>query len=122
MKGYRFINTMQSVASFMVGFETNRMTYNEYNDWCKYLQKELTTKEYRAIVYYGNRYLDELKREDNGFLFDIGDYSIKLAKGRTKSDLDKYVLAYVEADVVLKMLDAAEKFKIKSKREELLSL
>ena len=115
MRGYRFINTMQSIASFMVGFETNRISYEEYNEWCKYLQKSLTTKEYRAIVYYGNRYLDELKREDEGFLFDIGDYSIKLAKGRTKEDLDKYVLDYVEASVVLKMLDAADRYKTKNK-------
>jgi len=118
MKGYRFINTMQSIASFMAGFETDRISYGEYNTWCEYLQKALTTKEYRAIVYYGNRYLEELKREDDGFLFDIGDYSIKLAKGRTKEDLDKYVLDYVEVDVVLKMLDAVEKFKRIKKREE----
>ena len=111
IKGYRFISAKQSIASYMVGFETNRMTYAEFNNWSSYLEKVLSTKGYKAIVFYGKRYLDELKREDEGFLFNIGDYSITLAEGKSIHHLDKHILSYVEVDVLLEMLEAPNGYK-----------
>ena len=118
MKGYRFINAKQSIASYMVGFETNKMTYSEFNSWSQYLEKALTTKDYKAIVFYGKKYLDELQREDDGFLFNIGDYSISLADGKTKHHLDEHVLSYVDADVLLAMLEAPTEYKRLKESEE----
>ena len=114
MKGYRFINAKQSIASYMVGFGTNKMSYSEFTNWSQYLEKVLTTKDYQAIVFYGKRYLDELQREDDGFLFDIGDYSIKLAKGKSKKDLDDHVLSYVEVETLIELLNAPKGYKKKN--------
>ena len=118
MKRYRFINLKQSIASYMVGFQTNRMTHSELNDWSQYLEKVLTTDDYQAIVFHGKRYLDELQKEDDGFLFNIGDNSIKLADGKTKHDLDEHVLSYVDADILLAMLEAPNYYKRLTENEE----
>lgn len=118
MKRYRFINLKQSIASYMVGFQTNRMTHSELNDWSQYLEKVLTTDDYQAIVFHGKRYLDELQKEDDGFLFNIGDNSIKLADGKTKHDLDEHVLSYVDANVLLAMLEAPDYYKRLKENEE----
>ena len=118
MKRYRFINLKQSIASYMVGFQTNRMTHSELNDWSQYLEKVLTTDDYQAIVFHGKRYLDELQKEDDSFLFNIGDNSIKLADGKTKHDLDEHVLSYVDANVLLAMLEAPDCYKRLKENEE----
>lgn len=111
MKGYRFINAKQSIASYMIGLKTNRLTYDEFSNWSKYLEKVLTTKDYQVIVFYSQRYIDELKREDDGFLFKFGDHSIRLADGKTKGHLDEHVLSYVDGDILLAMLKASNDYK-----------
>lgn len=111
MKGYRIISAEQSIASYMIGFETNTITYDEYNNWSQYLQEVLTTKYYQAIVFHSKTHLDELAREDGGFLFDIGNCLIKLAKGKSKHHLDEYVLSHVKSDILLGMLAAADAYK-----------
>lgn len=118
MKRYRFLNLKQSIASYMVGFQTDRMTHSELNDWSQYLEKVLTTDDYQAIVFHGKRYLDELQKEDDGFLFNIGDNSIKLADGKTKHDLDEHILSYVDANVLLAMLEAPDYYKRLKENEE----
>lgn len=117
MKRFRYISAEQSIASYMVGFKTNRISYPEFNRWSCYLQDLLTTEDYQAIVFYGKRYIDELQREDDGFLFDIGDYSIKLAKGKSKKDLDDHVLSYVEVETLIELLNAPKGYKKKNEIE-----
>ena len=118
MKGYRYINAMQSIASYMVGFETNRITYDEFNSWSQYLEKTLSIDDCQAIVFYGKNYLDELEHEDKGFLFNIGHYSISLANGKTKADLDEHVLSYVDADILLALLDAPAGYEKEKESED----
>lgn len=108
MKKYRYIHAKESIASYMVGFDTNTMSIADYTNWSQYLANTLTTDKYETIVFYGKRYLDELKHEDDGFLFDISDASIKLAKDKTKKDLDEHILAYVDADKLIDLLHAPE--------------
>ena len=110
MKQYRIINPGQSIASFMIGFEKNEMTYDEYNEWSEYLKNTLTTGNVQAFVYYGKNYLDQLKHEDAGFLFDFGDKSIKIASGKTTTDLDQYVMSYMDVDTLLAVLDAVDSY------------
>ena len=95
------------------------MTYSEFNNWSQYLERILTKKGYQAIVFYGKRYLEELQREDDGFLFNIGDSSIRLADGKTKHDLDEHVLSYVDSDVLMTLLDAPARYTQAKESEEL---
>ena len=60
MKGYRFIYTKQSIASYMAGFNTKSITYKELNNWCEYLSQTLSTEDYQAIVFYGKRSLSHI--------------------------------------------------------------
>ena len=108
MKKYRYIHTNESIASYMVGFHTNTMTMADYVNWSQYLATKLTTDKYETIVFYGKRYLDELRQDDDGFLFDISEETIKLAKDKTKKDLDEHILAYVDADKLIDLLHAPE--------------
>lgn len=120
MKGHRFINAQQSIACYMVAFETNRMTYAEFNNWSHYLEKVLTTKDCQVIVFYGKRYLEELRREDDGFLFDIKDSLIRLADGKSKYHLDEHILSYVDYDILSAiLLDASSGYKQVKESDEL---
>lgn len=119
MKGYRFIYAKQCIAGYMVAFKTNKMTVAEFNRFAQFLEKTLTTEEYQAIAFCGKRYLDELKREDDGFLFNIGDSTIKLADGKSKHDLDEHILSYVETDVLLEMLHSPSKYRPSKENKEL---
>ena len=110
MKQYRLIDTEESIASFMVGFEKREMTYEEYNDWSAYLQEALTNDKYEASVYYGKEFLTELEHDDCGYLFNFGDKSINLAKGRTFDDLDSQVLAFLDADTLMAIVDAVDSY------------
>ena len=111
MKNYRYINSEQSIASFMVGFEREEMTYGEYNEWSDYLQKALTTHEYEAVVYYGKNYLDELEKKPGDRLFTLGEISIKLARGKSLEDLDYKVMSYIDVETLLAILDAVDAYK-----------
>lgn len=115
MIGYRFIPIKQLVATYMVGFETSRVGYGELRDWAQHLEKTLSTKNYKTISLCGEKYIAELQREDRGFLFTIGDYSIKLANGKTKKDLDEHVLSYADTDV----LEATFRAHKEDKKQEL---
>ena len=110
MKQYRVITSAQSIASFMVGFEKDQMTYEEYNEWSNYLENALTKDNYEAKVFYGKQYLDELEKAEGGYLFSFGDKSIKIAQGKTIDDLDQEVLAYMDVDTILSILDAVEAY------------
>ena len=110
MKICRSISSEQSIASFMMGFEKEEMTYDEYNEWSDHLEKTLTTGNVQAKVYYGSRYLQELEHSDAGYLFDFGNKSIKLASGKTIDDLDQDVLSYMDVDTLLAILDAIETY------------
>ena len=110
MKLCRIINSEQSIASFMIGVDKTEMTYEEYIDWSDYLERALNVGNYQAIVFYGNDYLEQLKISDGGYLFDISDKSIKLAKGKTKEDLDAEVMAYMDVDTLLAVIDAIEAY------------
>lgn len=110
MKEYWFIDAKLSIASYMVGFETSKLTYAEFNKWSAYLQKKLSTQQRQTIVFFGKNYLDELKREDGGFLFDIGKGIISLAEGKSKHHLDEHILSYVDVDKLLALLEAPKGF------------
>ena len=114
MKAYRFINTKVSIASFMVGNNTNKMTYSDLYDWSVYLGKKLSNEDCKTIVFFGKEYIDELKRDDDGFLFEFGENTIKLAKYKGKYDLDKHVFAYVDADLLLDLFKAQESYNKKN--------
>ena len=114
MKQFRIINSEQSIASYMICFDTKEMTYDKYNEWSEYLKKTLTTGNVQAMVYYGKNYLDQLKREDCGFLFDFDDQSIKIASGKTQTDLDQYVMSFVDVDTLLAIIDAADAYQRES--------
>jgi len=111
MTGYRFINAKQLVATYMVGFGTNKVTYNELTNWAQHLQKRLSTKNYKTIPLYMEKHIAEMQRYDRGFLFTVGDYAIKLADGKTKKDLDEHVLSYADTDVLEAMFYAHEEYK-----------
>ena len=110
MKQYRVISSEQSIASFMVGFEKDEMTYDEYNEWSDYLEQALTTENIQAKVYYGANYLDELKSADNGYLFNFGDKSIKLSQNKTIDSLDFEVLSCIEVETLLAIIDAIDAY------------
>ena len=100
MKQNRFISSEQSIASFMIGFETDEMTYEEYNQWSEYLERYLSTKNVQVKVCYGSNYLQELECED-GCLFKFDEDAIKLAKGKTLHDLDFKVFSFVAGTTVI---------------------
>ena len=111
MKQNRYINSEQSIASFMVGFEREEMTYGEYNEWSDYLEKALTTDTHQAVVFYGANYLDELDRKPGERFFNFGEISIKLARNKSLEDLDYKVMSYIEVETLLAILDAVDAYK-----------
>lgn len=119
MKGYKFIYANEIIASYMAGFETNKMIKVEFNKWGQFLEKTLSNEDYQVIAFYGKRYLDELKRDDNKFLFNIGESEIRLVDGKSKHDLDKHVFSYIEVDKLLGLLNAPEGYKKATKSKEL---
>jgi len=117
MKNFRYITSEQVIASYMAGFNQNKMTYEDYYNWSEYLYKKLNVDDYQTIVFYGKEYLKKLEREDDGFLFDFGDMNISLAKNRTKKDLDKHILSFVDGEILLLLLGLIELYKDQSNEE-----
>ena len=117
MIGYRFIPIKQLVATCMVGLGKNKITYSELNVWAEYLKKSLSTESYKTITIFGQKNIDELRITDNGFLFRVGEYSIKLADGKTKKDLDEHILSYTDTDVLEATFRAPKDYKKNAKEE-----
>ena len=111
MTGYRFISVSEIVATYMFGFGTNKVAYEELRSWAQHLEKRLSTKNYKTIARCMEKHIAELQREDRGFLFNVGDHSIKLAEGKTKKDLDEHVLSYADTDVLEAMVYAPKEYK-----------
>jgi len=57
MKNFRYITSEQVIASYMAGFNQNKMTYEDYYNWSEYLYKKLNVDDYQTIVFYGKEYL-----------------------------------------------------------------
>lgn len=117
MKQYRYITSEQSIASYMLGFNTNEMTYDQYNEWSDYLEKKLTTGNIQAKVYYSSNDLMELERQDKGYLFNIGNKSITLARGKTLDHLDYEVMSYMDVDTLLAVIDAIDAYQKENQPE-----
>ena len=119
MKKHIFVNMDQIIASYMVGFNKRSITKTEISKWSQFLEKTLSNEDCKVTALYGERYLTELKREDRGFLFNIGESEISLAEGKDFNHLDQQIFSYVSVDLLLGLLNAPEKYKAKKENEEL---
>ena len=107
MKHYTFITLEQLLASYMVKFETNKVSKVEIKRWANYLSKRISNKQKEAIALHYDIYEKEIKQERiDYFVVENGNYY--LTNGVTVEDLDNHIISYMHIELIMAFLDAKD--------------